>query len=73
MNGMMMKHHTADNDSKHRNGSIENVRLKFIGHLGKFDNLEDHSGNYDDLPSSMNQDDNPFQTKVYPRHEAFGE
>jgi replicative DNA helicase len=26
-----------------RNGSIENVRLKFIGHLGKFDNLEDHS------------------------------
>jgi replicative DNA helicase len=48
----------------HRNGSIENVRLKFIG-LGKFDNLEDHS--YDDLPSSMNQDD-PFQTKSYPRH-----
>jgi replicative DNA helicase len=30
--------------AKHRNGSIENVRLKFIGHLGKFDNLEDHSG-----------------------------
>jgi replicative DNA helicase len=25
--------------AKHRNGSIENVRLKFI--LGKFDNLED--------------------------------
>jgi nitrogen fixation-related uncharacterized protein len=35
---------------------------------GKFDNLEDHSGNYDDLPSSMNQDDNPFQTKSLPRH-----
>jgi replicative DNA helicase len=59
--------------AKHRNGSIENVRLKFIGHLGKFDNLEDHSGNYDDLPSSMNQDDNPFQTKSLPSaHEAFG-
>ena len=59
--------------AKHRNGSIENVRLKFIGHLGKFDNLEDHSGNYDDLPSSMNQDDNPFQTKNLPSaHEAFG-
>jgi replicative DNA helicase len=53
--------------AKHRNGSIENVRLKFIG-LGKFDNLEDHSGNYDDLPSSMNQDDNLFKLKVYPRH-----
>jgi replicative DNA helicase len=26
--------------AKHRNGSIENVRLKFIGHLGKFDNLD---------------------------------
>jgi replicative DNA helicase len=51
MNGMMMKHHlprvSRNNDRKHRNGSIENVRLKFIGHLGKFDNLEDHSGNYD--------------------------
>lgn len=59
--------------AKHRNGSIENVRLKFIGHLGKFDNLEDHSGNYDDLPSSMNQDDNPFTTKNLPSpNEAFG-
>jgi replicative DNA helicase len=34
--------------AKHR-GSIENVRLKFIGHLGKFDNLEDHTGGYDDF------------------------
>jgi replicative DNA helicase len=51
--------------AKHRNGSIENNRLKFIGHLGKFDNLEDHTGGYDELPSSMNQDDNPFVTKVF--------
>jgi replicative DNA helicase len=59
--------------AKHRNGSIENVRLKFIGHLGKFDNLEDHSGNYDDLPSSMNQDESSFMTKSLPSaHEAFG-
>jgi replicative DNA helicase len=59
--------------AKHRNGSIENVRLKFIGHLGKFDNLDDYSGNYDDLPSSMNQEDNPFITKNLPSaHEAFG-
>ncbi|MFV8328343.1 replicative DNA helicase [Flavobacterium sp. ZS1P14] len=59
--------------AKHRNGSIENVRLKFIGHLGKFDNLEDYSGGYDDLPSSMNQDDNPFITKNLPSaNEAFG-
>ena len=59
--------------AKHRNGSIENVRLKFIGHLGKFDNLEDHIGNYDDLPSSMNQEDNTFVTKNLPSpNEAFG-
>lgn len=59
--------------AKHRNGSIENVRLKFIGHLGKFDNLEDYSGGYDDLPSSMNQDDNPFITKNLPSaNDAFG-
>jgi replicative DNA helicase len=59
--------------AKHRNGSIENVRLKFIGHLGKFDNLEDYSGNMEDLPSSMNSDDNPFITKNLPSaNEAFG-
>lgn len=59
--------------AKHRNGSIENVRLKFIGHLGKFDNLEDFTGGYDDLPSSMNQDDNSFITKNLPSaNEAFG-
>lgn len=59
--------------AKHRNGSIENVRLKFIGHLGKFDNLEDYSGGYDDLPSSMNQEDNPYITKNLPSaNDAFG-
>ena len=59
--------------AKHRNGSIENVRLKFIGHLGKFDNLDDNNGSYDDLPSSMNHDENPFQTKNLPSpNEAFG-
>jgi len=59
--------------AKHRNGGIENVRLKFIGHLGKFDNLDDFSGNYDDLPSKMNHDDNPFVTNNLPSpNEAFG-
>jgi replicative DNA helicase len=51
---MMMKSTAGQAEimiAKHRNGSIENVRLKFIGHLGKFDNLEDFSGGYDDLPS----------------------
>jgi replicative DNA helicase len=61
--------------AKHRNGSLENVRLKFIGNLGKFDNLEDYSAGDDYLPSTMNlgHDDNPFQTKNLPSpNEAFG-
>ncbi|MBF4488144.1 replicative DNA helicase [Flavobacterium sp. CSZ] len=59
--------------AKHRNGGIENIRLKFIGHLGKFDNLDDFSGSYDDLPSKMNHEDNPFVTKNLPSpNEAFG-
>jgi replicative DNA helicase len=57
--------------AKHRNGSIENVRLKFIGHLGKFDNLDDYGSSYD-LPSSMNQEDNSFITKNLPSADAFG-
>ncbi|MFW0738989.1 MULTISPECIES: replicative DNA helicase [unclassified Flavobacterium] len=59
--------------AKHRNGGIENIRLKFLGHLGKFDNLDDFSGGYDDLPSKMNHDDSPFITKSLPSaNEAFG-
>nr|WP_199002840.1 replicative DNA helicase [Flavobacterium sp. ASV13] len=59
--------------AKHRNGGIENIRLKFLGHLGKFDNLDEFSGSYDDLPSKMNHDDNPFLTNNLPSaNEAFG-
>lgn len=58
--------------AKHRNGSLENVRLKFIGNLGKFDNLEDFSSGFADLPSKMN-DENPFYTKNLPSaNDAFG-
>ncbi len=59
--------------AKHRNGSLENIRLKFIGSLGKFDNLEDYGGGYGDLESKMNHEDNPFSTKSLPSaNEAFG-
>ena len=60
--------------AKHRNGSLENVRLKFIGNLGKFDNLEEYGGGFDDLPSKMNLgEDNPFFTKNLPSaNDAFG-
>lgn len=59
--------------AKHRNGSLESVKLKFVGNLGKFENLETYNGTFDDLPSKMNHDDNPFQTKNLPTpNEAFG-
>ncbi|MEO0038506.1 MAG: Replicative helicase [Bacteroidota bacterium] len=59
--------------AKHRNGSLENIRLKFIGNLGKFDNLEDYGSGLGDLPSKMNHDENPFFTKNLPSpNEAFG-
>ena len=61
--------------AKHRNGSLENIRLKFIGGLGKFDNLENYGEGYDDLPSKMNLDEqNPFTTpRTLPSpNEAFG-
>ena len=59
--------------AKHRNGSLENIRLKFVGSLGKFDNLEDYSSGFDDLPSSMNQENNGFNIQNLPsKDEAFG-
>ena len=59
--------------AKHRNGGLENIRLKFIGSLGKFDNLDDFSSPFDELPSSMNDSANAFITKNLPSaNEAFG-
>jgi len=58
--------------AKHRNGGLDNIRLKFIGNLGKFDNLGDFSSPFDELPSSMNSS-NDFITKNLPSaNEAFG-
>ncbi len=59
--------------AKHRNGSLENIRLKFIGSLGKFDNLDDFGGGYADIESKMNHDDNPFIKRNLPSpNDAFG-
>lgn len=59
--------------AKHRNGGLDNIRLKFIGQLGKFDNLEDFDSPFE-FQSKMNGDDeNPFTTKNLPSaDEAFG-
>ena len=59
--------------AKHRNGGLDNIRLKFIGNLGKFDNLDDFDSPFE-FQSKMNaNEDNPFMTKHLPdANEAFG-
>jgi len=59
--------------AKHRNGGLENIRLKFTGHLAKFSDLEE--GFSSEFQSSMNADfpEDPFagQGGVDPK-DAFG-
>ena len=43
--------------AKHRNGSLENIKLRFISQLAKFTDLDSFGLKNDDiLPSSMNED-----------------
>jgi replicative DNA helicase len=60
--------------AKHRNGGLDEIRLKFVGNLGKFENLDDFNSPFEALPSKMNLDDNnPFITPNLPTpNEAFG-
>ena len=59
--------------AKHRNGGLDNIRLKFVGALGKFDNLDDFDSPFE-FQSKMNSDgENPFATPNLPNaDEAFG-
>lgn len=60
--------------AKHRNGGLDNIRLKFEGHLGRFSNLENFDAPFE-IPSSLNSnEDDPFSTpmpKTSP-DQAFG-
>ncbi|MEM6721252.1 MAG: replicative DNA helicase [Bacteroidota bacterium] len=60
--------------AKHRNGGLDNIRLKFLGHLGKFDNLETFDSPFE-FHSKMNDaaNDDTFKTDNLPSaDEAFG-
>lgn len=47
--------------AKHRNGSLENIKLRFIPQLAKFTDLNSFGFSNDDImPSSMNDDNSPF-------------
>ena len=55
--------------AKHRNGGLDNIRLKFIGHLGKFDNLDDFDTPFvGEFHSKMNAaaNDDTFKPANYP-------
>ena len=61
--------------AKHRNGGLESIRLKFIGHLGKFDNLDDFDTPFGEFHSKMNAaaNDNTFTPDKFPSaSDAFG-
>ncbi|MCT4628516.1 replicative DNA helicase [Winogradskyella sp.] len=60
--------------AKHRNGGLENIRLKFIGHLGKFDNLDDFDTPFGEFHSKMNAtNEDTFKPDNFPSaSDAFG-
>jgi replicative DNA helicase len=54
--------------AKHRNGGLENIRLKFTGHLALFSDLEENEFN-SEIPSKMNND-----IPIFPNSkDVFGE
>lgn len=60
--------------AKHRNGGLDEIRLRFVGHLGKFENLESFPFT-NEIASSMNAaaNDDTFKTSHLPSiDEAFG-
>lgn len=59
--------------AKHRNGGLDNIRLKFISHLGKFDNLDNFDTSYE-FESKMNeQNESTFSTSSLPKaDDIFG-
>ena len=57
--------------AKHRNGSLDNIRLRFLGKFGKFDNLEDDSLGGEFI-SSMNEIDSSFTNGLPNSADIFG-
>ena len=60
--------------AKHRNGGLDEIRLKFVGNLGKFENLDTFPFS-NEIASSMNNaaNDDTFTTPNFPSAEdAFG-
>ena len=60
--------------SKHRNGGLDEIRLKFIGQLGKFENLDsfEYSTEYHSRMNAAANDDTFKSTPSASPDEAFG-
>ena len=59
--------------AKHRNGGLDNIRLKFIGHLGKFENISDFDSS-SEFESKMNPENTTISNKNIPdAKDAFGD
>ena len=48
--------------AKHRNGGLDNIRMKFIGNLGKFEDLQSNDSPYE-FQSRMNNNDPSNESK----------
>lgn len=57
--------------AKHRNGGLDELRLKFVGKYGRFENLEDHVFQTE-IHSSMNQDTDGLSASFPPADDVFG-
>ncbi len=61
--------------AKHRNGGLDEIRLRFVGHLGKFENLETFPYGNNEIASSMNAaaNDDTMKPDSFPSAaDAFG-
>ena len=58
--------------AKHRNGGLDNIRMKFVGHLGKFEDLDTFDAPFE-FQSKMNADGNQIPTSNLPNpDDVFG-
>ena len=58
--------------AKHRNGGLDNIRMKFVGHLGKFEDLDTFDAPFE-FQSKMNADGNQISTSNLPNpDDVFG-
>jgi len=59
--------------AKHRNGGLDNIRLKFVGHLGKFEDLDCFDSPFE-FQSKMNPNDAAIDPANLPSPDAaFGD